>query len=117
MISKDTDTLVDDDYYENSLTYDDVYDRKQNLQDDNAKPIVRLENDTLLIVFKTENIKGDLIFKRPSDGNLDKKIPFYSNSNEFKLPVSTLARGNWAIEINWESGNRKYIDNQSIFIQ
>lgn len=117
MVSSDTDTLVEEDYYEKGLSYDEVYDRKQNLQDDDAKPIIQLVNDTLSIVFKTEGIKGTLDFKRSSDGSLDKTIPLYTATKLFKLPVSSLKKGNWSLEINWESHNTKYIDTQSIFIK
>lgn len=116
MVSHDSDTLVDDDYYEKGLTYDETYDRKQNMADDHAKPTVQLQNDTLTIVFKTSQNKGNLSFVRPSDGKLDKDIPLFTTNNTFKLPVSTLTKGNWTLEITWESGNRKYIDNQSVFI-
>lgn len=117
MVSSDTDTLVEDDYYEKSLRYDAVYDRKQNLLDDKAQPAIQIVNDTLLIRFKTERIAGSIDFKRPSDGSLDKTIPLYTSTNIFKLPLSTLKRGNWSLEINWESNNRKYMDTQSIFIK
>jgi len=116
MVNKDSDTLLEDDYYEKGLTYDDVFDRKQNLQDDNAQPILKLENDTLSIIFKSDNIKGDLNFIRPSDGNLDKVIPLFTTTNTFKLPLATLAKGSWSLEINWESHNKKYIDTQTLFI-
>lgn len=116
MVSHDSDTLIEDDYYEKGLTYDETYDRKQNLEDDHAKPNVQVVNDTMTIVFKTNQVKGNLSFKRPSDGKLDKDIPLFTNTNIFKLPVSTLTKGNWALEITWESDNRKYIDNQSVFI-
>ena len=117
MVSSDTDTLVEEDYYEKGLSYDEVYDRKQNLQDDDAKPIIQLVNDTLSIVFKTEGIKGTLDFKRSSDGSLDKTIPLYTATKLFKLPVSSLKKGNWSLEINWESHHTKYIETQSLFIK
>lgn len=117
MVSSDTDTLIEDDYYEKGLSYDEVIDRKQNLQDDHAKPNVQLINDTLVIVFKTEQIKGSLFLRRPSDGAMDKNIPLFTSSNTFRLPISSLTKGSWILEINWENNDRKYVDIQSIFIQ
>lgn len=117
MVNKDSDTLIDDDYYEKGLVYDDVYDRKQNLQDDSAKPTIAIVNDTLSILFKSEQIKGNLSLKRPSDGGLDKNIPLLTTTDVFKIPVSTLEKGNWLLELTWESHNRKYADTQSIFIK
>ncbi|WP_164112862.1 MULTISPECIES: FixH family protein [Sphingobacterium] len=117
MVSKDTDTLVDDDYYERGLAYDDIYTRKQNTLDDGARPRLQLEGDTLSIFFIGNINKGELSFKRPSDGKLDLKIPFYTVSNVFKLPLSTFLKGNWILELNWESKERSYMDSQTLFLQ
>ncbi len=117
MVSHDTDSLVDEDYYEKSLSYDDVYKRKQNVIDDDVKPKLQLDGDTLTIVFKGDINKGEVNFKRPSDGNLDLKVPFYTQSNTFRLPVSTFSKGNWTLEVVWEHNTRAYFDNQSLFIQ
>lgn len=117
MVSKDTDTLVDDDYYEKSLLYDDVYDRKQNTVDDGVKPRLQLYGDTLAIIFVEAMNKGELSFKRPSDGTLDLKVPFYTASNVFKLPLSTFLKGNWTLEITWENKKRSYTDSQSLFLK
>jgi len=117
MVSKDSDTLIADDYYEQSLNYDDVYDRKQNLQNDDAQPIVKIINDTIVVTFKTEENKGNLSFKRPSNGKLDFEVPFEINTNVFKVPTNSLLFGNWQMELKWDNQGRKYIHNQSIFIQ
>lgn len=117
MVSKDSDTLIDEDYYENSLSYDKVYDSKQNLVNDNAKPVISLSKDTLIVTFITGNNEGKLIFKRPSDGALDKEIPFYTKESQFKLPITSFARGNWMLDISWTQGNKSYLHSQSLYVQ
>lgn len=117
MISKDSDSLIDDDYYEKGLEYDAIYDRKQNLENDHAKPTVAVENDTLIISFKSIGNKGEISFKRPSDGSLDKKIPFYTSTKIYKLPLTTFSKGNWSLELTWTNQQKNYIDNQSLFVQ
>lgn len=117
MVSKDTDTLVDDDYYEKSLVYDDVYKRKQNTLEDGAKPRLQLDGDTLVVIFMKALNKGELSFKRPSDGRLDLKVPFYTASDVFKLPMSTFLKGNWTLELTWENKDRSYMDSQSLFLK
>ena len=117
MVTHDSDSLIDENYYENSLTYDEVYDSKQNLLDDHAKPVLSLQNDTLTIQFVSTDNKGKLIFKRPSDGSLDKEIPFYTKDKEFKLPVSSFTKGNWTVEIVWKQGDKNYFHNQPLYIQ
>ena len=117
MVTHDSDSLIDENYYENSLTYNEVYDSKKNLLDDQAKPILTLQNDTLTLQFVGENNQGTLTFKRPSDGSLDKEIPFYTKDKEFKLPVSSFTKGNWAIEISWKQGDKNYLHSQALYIQ
>ncbi|NGM60390.1 hypothetical protein G5B30_00535 [Sphingobacterium sp. SGG-5] len=117
MITQDSDSLLDEDYYEKSLVYDEVYERKQNVVDDRAKPIVRLEQDTLAIVFTSPGNEGQLSFKRPSDGQLDKKIPLYTATEVFKLPISSFTKGSWLLEISWENEHKTYIDTRTVYIQ
>lgn len=117
MVSQDSDSLIEDDYYEKGLSYDDVYQRKQNLVDDVAKPDVKVDKDTLFVSFASVNNRGEFIFKRPSDGNLDKKIPFSTTTGLFVLPISSFSRGNWSLEISWESNGRTYIDTRALYIQ
>ena len=117
MVTKDSDSLIDENYYENSLTYDQVYDSKQNLVQDHAKPVLDVQNDTLTIHFVGENNKGTLTFKRPSDGTLDKEIPFYTQQKHFKLPISSFVKGNWALEISWKQGDKSYLHSQDLYIQ
>lgn len=117
MVSHDSDTLIDNDYYENSLSYDQVYDSKQNLINDNAKPNILLGKDTLTITFVTTNNQGKLIFKRPSDGGLDREIPFATADRQFKLPITTFVKGNWSLDISWENSKKSYLHSQSLYIQ
>lgn len=117
MVTKDSDTLIDDNYYENSLDYDKVYDSKQNLLNDNAKPKITIKNDTLYVQFVSTNNKGTLMFKRPSDGKLDKKILFLTLKSEYQLPVSSFTKGNWLLEISWEQAGKTYYHDQPIYIQ
>ena len=84
MVSKDSDTLIDENYYETSLSYDEVYNSKQNLIRDNAKPILKLESDSLIIQFIAAENSGNISFKRPSDGSLDQVIPFDVKGLELK---------------------------------
>ena len=117
MVSKDSDTLIDENYYENSLSYDQVYASKQNLIHDGAKPVLSLCQDTLTIEFVGGENRGTLIFKRPSDGSLDKEIPFYTKDKAFVLPVSSFKKGNWTLDISWTQGNNAYLHSQAIYIQ
>lgn len=117
MVSHDSDTLIEEDYYEKSLNYDEVYNRKQNLTNDDAKVAIVQQQDTLVLTFTSNGNQGEIIFKRPSDGSLDQVIPLITQTETFNVPISTFQKGNWALEINWEHKSKKYTQSQSFFIQ
>ncbi|MFZ4863902.1 FixH family protein [Sphingobacterium sp. Mn56C] len=117
MVSKDTDSLLEDDYYEKGLNYDQVYEGKQNLLDDAAKPKVNVDNDSIVLTFVAQQNQGELSFKRPSDGHLDKKIPFSTKVGIVRIPIATLEKGNWTLNISWESNLKKYFHAQPLYIQ
>lgn len=116
MVSKDSDSLIDEDYYENSLSYDKIYERKQNLYKEDAVPNIQLAKDTLKIQFVAMDNQGTLTFKRPSDGSLDKAIPFSTKGNEFILPMASFKRGNWNLEISWTEGGKMFQYTKSLFL-
>jgi len=115
MVTQNTDTLEDDDYYERSLSYDEVYQRKQNLLDDHARPTVRVQNDTLYITFSQPNNQGDFIFKRPSDKLLDRSLPFVTKSPCYRLPVANFTKGSWRLEISWVQDGTAYTSDHNLY--
>ncbi len=115
MVTKNTDTLEDEDYYERSLSYDEVYRRKQNLLDNNARPTVSVKNDTLYITFSQPHNRGELIFKRPSDNTLDMALPFVTESQHYRLPVGSFTRGSWRLEISWQQDGTPYTSDHNLY--
>lgn len=114
MVKSDKDSLEDPNYYQNSLTYDEVYSSMQNLIDDRAIPSVQVLRDTLFIDFKTANNRGELIFKRPSDGQLDMSLPFETQKH-YRLSVSGYARGSWRLGIKWSTADKTYISEHNLY--
>jgi len=117
MVSHDSDTLVESDYYEKGLNYDETFHKKENLLNDHAKPKIQLLKDTLLIQFSADVNKGNLNFKRLDDKAQDQQLPFYTNTNKFKLPLSSFKKGNWNLEIDWVHSDKSYISDHAVFIQ
>ncbi|PRD46547.1 FixH family protein [Sphingobacterium haloxyli] len=115
MVTENTDTLEDEDYYERSLFYDEVYQRKQNLLADKARPTVRVENDTLHLTFSKSPSRGVLIFKRPSDSRLDTSLPFVSKNPYYRLPVDSFIKGSWRLEISWEQDGTPYTSDHNLY--
>ncbi len=108
MVSHDSDSLEEGDYYEQALNYDDMYARKQNVLDYQAQPRVRLQADTLYIQFKSQENIGKLNFKKPSDASLDLELPLHTKNGVFQISVADLKAGLWNLEIFWEADAHPY---------
>ena len=116
MVSQNTDTLEEHDYYEQGLDFDSVYERKQNLQKYQAKPEIIVNTDTMLVRFVHEANHGKLLLRRPSDGAQDTKIPFSFEGKEYRLPITAFSRGAWEVRIAWEADGVPYLYEQRIFL-
>src|SRR5690554_3847479 len=76
MVTKNTDSLEYTDYYERGINFDDVFERRQNLQTHNATPGFEIKGDTLSVRFTQRGNSGDVYFKRASDASKDTQVPF-----------------------------------------
>lgn len=115
MVVKNTDSLEEVDYYEKSLHYDEVYQGKQNLLRDDAGPTVRVLGDTLCIDFKEARNQGYLKFKRPADNTMDTTLPFSTTASSYRIAIASFQKGNWQMEISWESEDTRYISDHRIY--
>jgi len=117
MVSQDTDSLEDNNYYENGLHYDDEFIKKENVLDDDSKASISRVNDSLIIQFAKKVNEGTLLLRRPSNRALDKKIPFHTLQASYQLSVQDLERGVWLLRLDWKSGGVAYLQEQRLYIQ
>ncbi len=115
MVVKNTDSLEESDYYEKSLTYDQVYAEKQNLLKDHAEPTVQVLADTLCLQFKEAHNHGVLKFKRPADSSMDVTWPFATTDGSYKIAIESFEKGNWQLEISWKNGHTSYLSDHSLY--
>lgn len=118
MVSKDTDSLEDENYYEKSLHYDEVYQRKQHVSDNHVRPKVKLSGDTLTITFVQPHNQGELNLRRPSDQRKDVVLPFVTEGEGriYQLPIAGFLKGKWQLEINWTQGEVAYTSLHPLFL-
>lgn len=114
MVSRDSDSLEEDDYYEQGLNYDQAYEKKQNVLTMQESPRIEIKKDTLYIHFVSKINKGKLLFRKPSDSRLDKELPFQTANNLFVLPISTFDRGMWNLYIDWKSVGKDFLFEEHI---
>lgn len=118
MVSHDTDTLEENDYYEKGLSYEVAYKKKENVTRDRTKVDISIVRDSLYITFAQHANEGTLYLKRPSDRTLDQKIQFTTaNLNYHKVPIHKLPKGVWHIQLEWEHVGIPYLQEQDIYIK
>lgn len=108
MVSKNTDSLVEKDYYEQGINYDQVYLRRQNLLTQRAQPEVSVTGDTLHIRFRHRGNAGELLLLRASDQAQDIKIPFSVSGDLFQTSLEKLSAGSWDLQLIWQSGEHAF---------
>lgn len=114
MITSESDALVEKEYYEKGLNYDQDYARKEKVSQDNATPKISITAEQLDICFKKKS-EGSVKLLRSSDSRMDRVFPFQTDSlNCIKVPSKQLARGFWKIIINWSSNGSDYLYEQEV---
>lgn len=114
MIRSKDDALVDNDYYEKGIHYNEDYNKKENVKNDHAEPTIEVVNDVLIIIF-TEYAKGTVKLIRISDQKMDKTIDFETDqTKQLHIPVGGKARGLWKIKLNWKNNFKFYLYEREV---
>lgn len=115
MIRSGSDDLVDKDYYQKGIEYDKDYDRKSQMQKDQAEPEISV-GDSLRIVFN-KPATGIVRILHPSDNKKDRIVSLNSGiAKEVALSLSDIAKGHWKLIIEWKSDAKEYLFEKSITI-
>lgn len=117
MVSQDTDSLVEDGYYEKGLDYESVIEHQRNVETYNAQPEITVKDNYLEFLFKEGNNKGQITLKRASDQHMDKVIPFSSTDSKYTLSLKDFQNGAWEVQLNWEQNNIPFYFQKRIYLQ
>ena len=116
-------TLVEDNYYQKSLLYQEKIEMMQNTENLNNKPTLKIdkEENLLTIAFPDSlaqnGIKGQAHFFRPSDNRVDQVLEITINENsEMVVPTSRFIKGLWIMKLSWESSRVSYYQEENLII-
>lgn len=116
MINSKNDDLVDSDYYEKGINYNDEYTRKENVKRQQATPVIELNDDQLIITF-SKDAQGTLRLIRTADVNLDRKQVLKTDSlHQVRLPIAGLASGLWKVHLDWNSEGLDYLYEKEVML-
>jgi hypothetical protein len=115
--------LVAEDYYQQEMSYQRQIDRIQRTDSLSApvRWIYDRLNKSLTLHFPPElkayEVKGNLVFFRPSDAHQDWTIPLQlSIDNKQTLNISQLSPGFWKIKIFWETQQKEFYTEGNLVI-
>lgn len=116
-------TLVEDNYYQKSLSFQDKINQQQNTNNLTIKPIIVTDNSEQTITIKfpdsqaVQGITGTAYFFRPSDKRVDQYIPLeLSNNSEMVVSSTRFLKGLWVLKLSWESSGISYYQEENLTI-
>ncbi len=116
--------LVENDYYQKGLMYQTHINRvektaklsqplKYSYNSQDTKYIITAPQDIAL-----SEVSGEVLFFRPSNKKLDKKIPLQFNSNGIlEYSTSSMIKGLWRVKIFWNIGQDEYYNEDIISVR
>ena len=113
--------LVEEDYYEKEIKYQDQIDKMKNSQllGDHFHIDYQPKNYLITLQCKVdEPVMGNILLFRPSNSDRDLNIPInLDGMGKQIIDVSTLLKGLWVVKVSWESGGKSFYNSQQIHIQ
>jgi len=114
--------LVEGNYYEKELVYQEHIDKINNTSSLPGKIKVVQEPGIIIIQFPQLDTAitpiGSLMFYRPSDPEKDFTVPLQLNDSFLQaIDITTLDKGKWVIKLDWEMGVKAYYFEESVFIE
>ena len=112
--------LVEDNYYEKELAYQERIDRIMNAESLGEKVKVTLSREILRIDFPKsisgKKIGGNIIFYRPSDPGRDFTVPLDINDSAYQIiDASRLDPGRYVIKIDWVADSVGYYFEEEVY--
>ena len=118
--SKYDNELVVEEYYKHDAKFGDEMARIQDAQDLAQKPVITNASEGITIVFpevyNPKNIKGKVIFYRPSNKKFDFEVPIFLSGSSLNVPKDRLVGGRWNINMEWQYDGKQYLTKDTIYI-
>ncbi len=119
---RQTNEVVDANYYEQEMKYQQVIDGKKNLHASGDSVTVRNDGAVIKISFPPATVtqldSGSIQFMKLSDAKEDKTIPMGESKTElYQVPLSYLKKGWYKVRISWSNKASAYYHEQDFNIQ
>lgn len=119
---RQTNEMVDANYYEQEIKYQQVIDGKKNLWALNDSVSIRNNGSVVQIIFPEVSVtqidSGSIRFMKLSGAKDDKIISMSKGkTNPYEIPLSHLKKGWYKMRIDWSNEGRPYYHERDFNIQ
>ena len=116
--------LVEEDYYQKELAFQQQIDRVERTATDSAavtfayRPMEKMITLTIPAHLLGEELKGAVQLFRPSDESLDRSFPLtLDGAGEMILSTAQLSDGMYRVRVNYKIAGREYFSQEMIVIE
>ncbi|MGE9312492.1 FixH family protein [Niabella sp. CJ426] len=119
---RQTNEVVDANYYEREMKYQQVIDGKKNLLSLDDSVSIKNDGGVIKIALPPSTVarldSGSIQFMKLSNSKDDKFIPMSdSKADLYQVPLSYIARGFYKIRVEWSNDGKPYYHEQNFNIQ
>lgn len=111
--------LVSSDYYKREIAYQDEINKYENTSKLSSPVKVSNHSGNVLFQFPEElsGASGEIHFYRPSNANLDFKVPVNIDKNGTQsVNVNELVGGLWVIKMEWSKEGKNYLKEEKVIL-
>ncbi|MFS4416517.1 FixH family protein [Maribacter sp. 2307ULW6-5] len=110
--------LVTEDYYKQTLAYQEEINAQNNARDNKAQLTTKRLDGGIQLSFpeqyEPKKITGTVSLYRPSNEHLDFDLPISLSNAHLLIPDKRLLDGRWDISVSWEYEGKKYLHKDKI---
>lgn len=113
--------LVDEDYYAQTMVFDQHLERKKLAE--NMENPLELELNGGYIDFRfppellSDDPEGQITLFRPSDASMDQTYDIdLDESGTQQIPIDELAEGLWRVQVSWSAGKDEYYVEEQLYL-
>ncbi|SES12826.1 FixH family protein [Pedobacter rhizosphaerae] len=112
---KDRDTLVEDDYYEKGMNYNETYNATQNVIKEQLSPQIKVGQKQIVIQLKNK-IDFELQLMRPSSAAEDVKMKGKTIEPNHLILIDrgNMRKGLWVLTLCWTNNQQEYLYKTNI---
>lgn len=109
--------LVDKNYYEKGVKYQDEINKFSAAKEINPELNFDLGKQTVVFHSTTPTLSGKAYFYRAADATMDFEVPFTTSNGSFEYATNKLAQGIWHVTFEWTLNGKLMAIEKQIVIE